>query len=164
MFRFWFNNFFIVLQISSLRGVVLKTTVVLLIQIFKQPILTKHPYLWFSPFFRITVTCMHSYGDVTIPMYIYSALMPIKKWGFCSVPHLLWHGTPVHNAERLAPRLSLPILTTWVCRGRDSKTQPSACKANAPTDCATARDFFNFCFFKCTECIAHPLEKGLVDV
>ena len=32
----------------------------------------------------------------------------------------------------------LPVLTTKVRRGRDSKTQPSACGANALTNCATA--------------------------
>ena len=30
------------------------------------------------------------------------------------------------------------VLTTWVCRGWDSNTQPSAWEANSPTDCATA--------------------------
>ena len=40
--------------------------------------------------------------------------------------------TPV--AERLAVELSLPVWTTWVCRGWEL----SACEANALTDCATA--------------------------
>ena len=57
-----------------------------------------------------------------------SALMVIENWGFFSVPHLLWHRptlyygylrgpvtfTPV--AKRLAVELSLPVLTTEVCR------------------------------------------------
>ena len=34
-------------------------------------------------------------------------------------------------AERLAVELSLPDFTTYVCRGWDSNTQPSACEANA---------------------------------
>ena len=43
------------------------------------------------------------------------------------------------NAERLAVELSLPVLTTKVCRGLDSSTQPSACGAKALTQCcATA--------------------------
>ena len=58
---------------------------------------------------------------------------------FFSVIYLLWHGTPVnvssptthdthtHVTERLAVKLSLPVLTTYVYRGRDSHTQPSAC-------------------------------------
>ena len=79
-----------------------------------------------------------------------SALMAIEQWGLFSVPHLLWHGAPVYNghlrgpvtltpiAERLAVELSLPVLTTQVCRGWDSNAQPSACGANALTHCATA--------------------------
>ena len=75
--------------------------------------------------------------------YICSALMAIEQWGLFSVPHLLWHGASVYNghlrgpvtltpiAERLAVELSLPVLTTKLCRGWDSNTQPSACKANA---------------------------------
>ena len=70
--------------------------------------------------------------------------------GLYSVSHLLWHGASVYNghlrgpvtvtpnAERLAVELSLPVLTTWFCRGWDSNTQPSACRANALTHCATA--------------------------
>ena len=41
------------------------------------------------------------------------------------------------NAKRLTVELSLPVLTTQVCRGWDSKSQPSACGANAITHCAT---------------------------
>ena len=41
-------------------------------------------------------------------------------------------------AERLVVDLSLPVLTTYVCRGWDSNTQISACEANTLTDCATA--------------------------
>ena len=72
----------------------------------------------------------------------------LEQWGFFSVPHPLWHGASVHNgtlrgpmapiAERLAVELSLPVYTTWVCRGLDSNTQPSACGANALSHCATA--------------------------
>ena len=35
--------------------------------------------------------------------------------------------TPI--AERLAVELSQPVFTTKVCRGLDSKTQPSTCGA-----------------------------------
>ena len=41
-------------------------------------------------------------------------------------------------AERLAVELSLPILTTKVCRGLNSNTQPSAIGTNTLTHCATA--------------------------
>ena len=43
--------------------------------------------------------------------------------------------TPI--AEHLAVELSEPVFTTWVYRGWDSNTQPSACDANALTHCAT---------------------------
>ena len=58
----------------------------------------------------------------------------IEQWGQFSVPHLLWHETSVYNgylrgpvtftpiAERLAVEVSLPVLTTYVCLGRDSNT------------------------------------------
>ena len=39
--------------------------------------------------------------------------------------------------ERLTVELSLPVFTRG-CRGSDSNTQPSACGANAQTDCANA--------------------------
>ena len=67
-----------------------------------------------------------------------------------SVPHLLWHGASFYNghlwwpmtltlnAERLAVELSLPVLTTYVCRCWDSNIQPFICAANALTDCTTA--------------------------
>ena len=70
--------------------------------------------------------------------------------GHWAVPHKLWHGAYIYNghfrgpvtltpiAKRLAVELSLPLLTTKVCRGWDSKIQPSACGANAITHCATA--------------------------
>ena len=41
-------------------------------------------------------------------------------------------------SELLAVAPSLPVLTTWVCRGLDSQGQPFACSANAQSDCATA--------------------------
>ena len=44
--------------------------------------------------------------------------------------------TPI--AEHLAMELSQPVFTTYVCRGWDLNTQPSACRANALTDCAIA--------------------------
>ena len=97
-----------------------------------------------------------SYGDVTITgegLQIFdlcSALMAIEQLGFFSMPHLLWHGASIYYghlrgpvtltpiAERLALELSLPVFTTWVCRGWDSNTQPSTCGANALSQCATA--------------------------
>ena len=48
--------------------------------------------------------------------------------------------TPI--AERLAMELLLPVFTTWVCRGWDSNTQPSACEANAVTHSAIAAVFY----------------------
>ena len=74
--------------------------------------------------------------------------MAKKHWGFFSVPHLLWHGSSVHNGhlrepvtlviESSAVELSLPVFTTKVCRGWYSNIQPSAFKANALTHNATA--------------------------
>ena len=58
-----------------------------------------------------------------------SALMAIEQRGFSSVPHLLWHGASLYNghlwgpvtltpiAERLAVELTLPVFTTYICRG-----------------------------------------------
>mgnify|MGYP003690812615 CR=1 FL=1 len=54
-----------------------------------------------------------------------------------SVGHLRGTVTLTPNAERLAVELSQPGFTTWDCRGWDSITQPSACRAHALTDCAT---------------------------
>ena len=55
--------------------------------------------------------------------------------------------TPTPIAERLAVHLSLPVFTTYVCRGLDSNTQPSACEANVLTHCAVAAvpHFLNPC-------------------
>ena len=73
----------------------------------------------------------------------------LGQWGFFSVPVQLWHGASVYNghlrvsvtlipiAERLAVALSRPVFTTWICRGLDSNTQPSAYGAKALTHCAT---------------------------
>ena len=61
--------------------------------------------------------------------YLCSALMTIEKRGFVSVSDLLSHGTsfefgnlrgPVivtYVAQCLAVDLSVPVFTTWVCRG-----------------------------------------------
>ena len=81
-----------------------------------------------------------------------SALMAIEQWGFFSMPHLhlLWQGASVYNGHLLgsathtplpssgAVELSRPDFATYVFRGWDSNTQPSACGANALTHCATA--------------------------
>ena len=65
------------------------------------------------------------------------------------MPHQLGHGASVYNghlrenvnltpvAECLEVELSLPVFTTYVCRGWNSNTQPSACEVNALTDYAT---------------------------
>ena len=78
--------------------------------------------------------------------YVYSALMAIEQWGFFNMTHLLWHGTSVYDghlrgpdtfttvAEHLTVEQALPVETTWVCRGWDSNTQPSACEANSLTN------------------------------
>ena len=47
--------------------------------------------------------------------------------------------TPI--AERLTVELKIPILTTYVCSDWDPNSQPSACRANALTHCATAAVF-----------------------
>ena len=77
-----------------------------------------------------------------------SALMVIEQWGFISAP--LWHGASVYNgylwgpvtltpnAERMAVNLSLPVLTTEVCRGWDSNTQTFTWEVNVLTHCGTA--------------------------
>ena len=54
----------------------------------------------------------------------------IRYFHFCHKTYLV--------AERFAVELSLPVLTTRVCLGWDSKTQHSACDANGLIDCATA--------------------------
>ena len=83
-------------------------------------------------------------------LHICSTLIAIEQWGFFSVPHLLWHGTFNYNGHqrgpltltqvtgRLAVELSLPVLTTYICHGWDSKTQLSVCVTNPRTDSATA--------------------------
>ena len=89
-----------------------------------------------------------------------STPMAIEQWGFFSMSQLLWHRTSVYNghlrgpvsltlnAKHIAVKLSLPVLTTWVCRGRDSNTQPSACRANALTHCPIAVEkIFKFRYF-----------------
>ena len=81
-------------------------------------------------------------------VYLCSALMIIEQWRFFSVTTSLtgasfynWYLrgpvtlTPI--AERLAVELSLYVCTAYVCRGWYSNTQPSACRANALTHCAT---------------------------
>ena len=59
-------------------------------------------------------------------------------WIFFYNVHLRKPLTLASVAEHLAVEMPLPVLTTYVCRGWDSNTQTSACKANALTDCATA--------------------------
>ena len=57
-----------------------------------------------------------------------SAALNYDHWAVkvFSVPHLLWHGAPVTLTpivERLAVELSLPVFTTWVCRGWEFEHQ-----------------------------------------
>ena len=53
---------------------------------------------------------------------LYSTLVTIEQWGFFCVPHLLWHGPFMPIADLLAGELSQPVLTTWVCRDRESNS------------------------------------------
>ena len=75
--------------------------------------------------------------------------MAIEQWGLFYVSHLLENETTVNNGhlwgpvtltpivEQLAVELSLPILATYVCHGWDSNDQPSTCRVNPLTVCAT---------------------------
>ena len=57
------------------------------------------------------------------------------------MPHLCDTGDPfkmIIYAERFVVFLSIPVFTSYVCHGRGSSTQTSACKANILTDCTTA--------------------------
>ena len=65
--------------------------------------------------------------------------MAIEQWGFFSVQRLQWHRTSVYNghsrgpvtltpiAEHLAVEMSLPVFTTYVCRGWDLWEHPTFC-------------------------------------
>ena len=89
-----------------------------------------------------------SYWNVTIAgegLQILTFARHIEQWGFhtyCDTGHpfimVISEDTHTYIAEDWAVELSLPVSTTWVCRGWDSNTQPSACEANAQTHCATA--------------------------
>ena len=78
-----------------------------------------------------------------------SALEAIEQWGFFSVPHLLWHyWASVYNGHLRGPVTHTccrafsngTVTTRFFDLGRswDSNTQPSACRANVLTHCATA--------------------------
>ena len=64
-----------------------------------------------------------TYGDVTITgerfvisnFELCSALMAIEKWGFFSVPHLLWHGPSVYNGHLQGTGT---LTHTRICQGR----------------------------------------------
>ena len=68
----------------------------------------------------------HNYRRRASIFDLCSALMVIEQWGFYSVPHLLWHGSPVYYgyfrgpvtptsvAKCLAVELSLLVLSTQV--------------------------------------------------
>ena len=83
----------------------------------------------------------HHYRWMAANFDLYSVFMTSEQWGFFSVPHLLWHESPLimvvsEDPRNLAVELSLPVY--YVCRGWISNTQPSACEANAVTYCVTA--------------------------
>ena len=63
--------------------------------------------------------------------------------------HLLWHGSSVYNGHIRGPVSLTPIISCAVttCRDLDSNTQPSACEANALTDCATEKNMEERSFF-----------------
>ena len=97
----------------------------------------------------------HSYGDVTITgeglqIWTYARhSWPLSSVGslachtYCDTKHPFimvisedpWHS---HLVQSLAVELSLPICTTKICHGLDSNTQPSTCRDNPLTHCATA--------------------------
>ena len=52
------------------------------------------------------------------------------------MPPYSWHSHL--SSERLAVKLSLPVLRTLICRNWDSNTQPSACEVNSLTNCTTS--------------------------
>ena len=96
-----------------------------------------------------------------------SAFMAFEQWGFFSLPHLLRHGASFYNghlwapvtlppiAKCLAVELSLPIFTTYVCRGWDSNTQPLASGAKYVLIlCALILKGF-YCFYKNAKCYMH---------
>ena len=104
----------------------------------------------------------HSYGDITTMAAAITGeglqiltnyarhLWPLSSEGslachiYCDTGHpfimVIVRGplTLTLIAEGLTVKLSLPVLTSQVCHGWDSSTQPSACGANALTHCATA--------------------------
>ena len=97
---------------------------------------------------------LHSDGDVTFTgdgLHIWPILGTHGQlaWGFFSMPHLLWHRTSFDNGHLRGHVTLTPGPSVWqwschylfydlVCRGWDTNTQPSACEANALTDCITA--------------------------
>ena len=121
---------------------------------FNESILSDPPLFesnFISTFFVCLFGGFHPTGDVTIAGEdLCSALITIEQWSFFSVSLVLWHGASVYNghlrgpliliptAQRLVVELSLPVLTTKVCRGRESNTQFSACEANGLDHCAPA--------------------------
>ena len=98
----------------------------------------------------------HSFGNVTtagegLPILTYTRhSWPSSCEGslachtYCDTGHPFlmvisddpWHSHP--NAERFTVELSLPVLTTWVCRSWDSNTSTSSGGANVFIHCATA--------------------------
>ena len=101
---------------------------------------------FFVPFESFPLTWRRHY----CPWRAANVLSMLGTYGYRAVPQLLGHGESVYNghfrgpvtltpiAERLAVELSLPVLMTWVWRGFDSNTQPSARGDNALIQCALA--------------------------
>ena len=94
----------------------------------------------------------NSYGDVTFAGEgLQSLTYPRHSWPLSTESSLACPPTvtraSVYNsrlrgpvtltpiAERFAVELSLPVFTIPVCRGRNSNTQPSACRVKAVTHC-----------------------------
>ena len=102
--------------------------------------------LWRCPSFKKIIIS----GKELLNFDLYLAIMAIEQWEVFSVSHLHLHGASVYDArlqgpltqtsvaERLAMERSLPVFSIYVCRSLDSNIQPSACEANALTDCATS--------------------------
>ena len=75
--------------------------------------------------------CLLSYLQIIDIQFI------LRHGAFVQYGHRRVPVTLASVAERLAVQLLQPVLTTQICRGWDSNTQPSACQATT-NDCTTA--------------------------
>ena len=124
--------------------------------------------LFYAPKFVCLFVCLfrafhptrkfcHLYGDVTITgeglriltytrhLWLLSSEGSVECHIYCYIGHpfimVISDRGPVTLApvsEHLAVELTLPVLTTYVCRDWDSNTKPFACGMNALTNCTTA--------------------------